>query len=133
MEFSQQEKDLIKENAQKIKTYLETEIAPYLSKTIRIKFGGEYTSPKTFNTTSTYVLNIYAEGEEFHLLDIDGNTTALKCSLTTKVGAPDDLCTSHSREGAYALIKDWKAIKNQLLNEVDRYKKSIDMLERFEI
>ena len=41
MEFSQQEKELIKENAQKIKTYLETEIAPYLSKTIRIRFGGE--------------------------------------------------------------------------------------------
>lgn len=133
MEFSQQEKELIKENAQKIKTYLETEIAPYLSKTIRIKFGGEYTSPKTFNTTSTYVLNIYAKGDEFHWVDIDGNATDLKCSLTTKFGAPDDLCTSHSREGAYALIKDWKAIKNQLLNEVDRYKKSIDMLEHFEI
>ena len=133
MEFSQQEKELIKENAQKIKTYLETEIAPYLSKTIRIKFGGEYTSPRTFNTTSTYVLNIYAKGDEFHWTDIDGNATDLKCALTTKFGAPDDLCATLSREGAYALIKDWKAIKNQLLNEVDRYKKSIDMLERFEI
>ena len=133
MEFSQQEKDLIKENAQKIKTYLETEIAPYLSKTIRIKFGGEYTPPKTFSTTSTYSLNIYAKGDEFHWRDIDGNVTALKCSLTTKFGEPDDLCTNHSREGAYALIKYWNSINSQLLNEVDRYKKSIDMLERFEI
>ena len=58
MEFSQQEKELIKENAQKIKTYLETEIAPYLSKTIRIKFGGEYTSPKTFSTTSTHSISM---------------------------------------------------------------------------
>lgn len=133
MEFSQQEKELIKENAQKIKTYLETEIAPYLSKTIRIKFGGEYTSPRTFNTTSTYVLNIYAKGDEFHWTDIDGNATDLKCSLTTKFGAPDDLCVGHSREGTYTLIKEWKDIKNMLLNEVDKYKKSIDMLEHFEV
>lgn len=133
MEFSQQEKDLIKENAQKIKTYLETEIAPYLSKTIRIKFDGEYTSPRTFNTTSTYVLNIYAKGDEFHWTDIDGNATDLKCALTTKFGAPDDLCSTLSREGTYTLIKKWKYIKKMLLNEVDKYKKSIDMLEHFKV
>ena len=133
MEFSQQEKELIKENAQKIKTYLETEIAPYLSKTIRIKFGGEYTSPRTFNTTSTYVLNIYAKGDEYLWTDYEGNSTPLKCSLTTKFGAPDDLCATLSREGTYTLIKEWKNIKNMLLNEVDKYKKSIDMLEHFEI
>lgn len=127
MEFSMEQKWQIDNNVNGVSAYIFENIVPQIHKPIRIDFGKPYTGSRG-SVTTDFHLKVCPKKEVF-TDGFGGNAHEGYTGISRYFGAPEEVhVVDYSSK--YALLENWKAIKQALLAEVNNQKRELKTREQ---
>ena len=128
--FTTEQKEQLKTNVRAIERYIEENVVPYITRDVRLEFGGIHHCPRTGTPTAMYTLCVSPEKKSRCAgWNVCKNAyVRLEC----KFGPAVILEETFSSE-QYALLKNWQSLKQQLKNVIDKQRTDAEFIANFKV
>ena len=125
-----EQKEQLKTNVRAIERYIEENVVPYITRDVRLEFGGIHHCPRTGTPTAMYTLCVSPEKKSRYAgWNVCKNAyVGPEC----KFGPAVILEETFSSE-QYALLKNWQSLKQQLKNVIDKQRTDAEFIANFKV
>ena len=128
--FTNEQKEQLKTNVIAIERYIEENVVPYIKGTISLEFGGEHRDFRTGTPTSEYTLLVSNERQRRYA---GWNIYKDAYVGLARMFGPAFILEERLPSDQYALLKNWKSLKQRLEEVVDKQRSDAAFIANFKV